>query len=284
MNPNMAQRLGIQGVRNIIAVSSCKGGVGKSTTAVNLAVAMSNLGKVTGLLDADLQGPSVPKMLGMDKLQGVKGTAEGKMIPPQNYGVKAISLGLLVDEDKSVVARGPMISQQVQGLIQQVDWGDLDILCIDMPPGTHDVHLTIAQHLSLDGAVIVTTPQEIATMDTRRGMTMFREVKVPLLGLVENMSYFICPNCTEKHYLFGEEDTARKAADKFGIPFLGSIPFEMANRQSSDLGTPVTHLGEKGHRLAQPYYNIAREILKILDRKNQEGKGGSGKLEIVFED
>eukprot|EP01063_Lacrimia_lanifica_P018759 TRINITY_DN25695_c0_g1_i1.p1 TRINITY_DN25695_c0_g1~~TRINITY_DN25695_c0_g1_i1.p1 ORF type:complete len:279 (+),score=119.97 TRINITY_DN25695_c0_g1_i1:52-888(+) len=274
------QKLGLAGVRHILAVSSCKGGVGKSTTAVNLALAFKNLGMNTGLLDADLQGPSVARMLNMHKLDGVKASAQGKMLPPQNYGIKAMSFGLLMAEDTSVVARGPMMSQQVNGLLRQVDWGNLDILCIDMPPGTHDVHLTLAQQLSLDGAVVVTTPQEIATMDTRRGMHMFNEVKVPILGLVENMSYFVCDGCEKKHYLFGEEGAAERSARKFGVPFLGGIPFEKENRQGMDEGCPVTHLGENGHRIAPHYFNVARKILAALEA----AKKPTGGLKIEFED
>ncbi|KAJ9446425.1 hypothetical protein DIPPA_70127 [Diplonema papillatum] len=280
MNTQM-QKLGMVGVKHLLAISSCKGGVGKSTTAVNLALAFKNLGKSTGLLDMDLQGPSVPRMLNLHRLESVKATREGKFLPPQNYGIKAMSLGLLLADDQSMVARGPMLSQQVNALLQQVDWGNLDILCLDMPPGTHDVHLTISQQLSLDGAVIVTTPQEIATMDTRRGMDMFKHVHVPMLGLVENMSYFLCPNCETKHHIFGEEGQARVTAERFEIPFLGSVPFEVDNRIAADSGQPVTHLGEHGHRLAKPYYDIARKLIELLEAKKGDAPG---KVSIEFED
>ena len=269
----------LKGVRHIVAVSSCKGGVGKSTTAVNLALAFKNLGKVTGLLDADIQGPSIHKMLNMHKLQGIKGTAEGKMIPPQNFGIKAISFGMLLSGRQSMVTRGPLMSQQVTQLLQSVDWGDLDILVIDLPPGTHDVHLTITQKLNIDGAVIVTTPQEIATMDTARGMDMFSTVNVPMLGLVENMSYFICPDCSSKHFIFGKEGNSREIAESFGIPFLGSIPLDTENRSGADSGHPVTHLGENGHRLAPPYFTIAREVIESLENSNKD-EG----LKIEYED
>eukprot|EP01060_Flectonema_neradi_P036340 TRINITY_DN6963_c0_g1_i1.p1 TRINITY_DN6963_c0_g1~~TRINITY_DN6963_c0_g1_i1.p1 ORF type:complete len:286 (+),score=33.96 TRINITY_DN6963_c0_g1_i1:54-911(+) len=269
----------MKGVRNVIAVSSCKGGVGKSTTAVNLALAFKNLGRVTGLLDADIQGPSIHKMLNLHKLQGIKGNPEGKMIPPQNFGIKAMSFGMLLSNKQAMVTRGPLMAQQVTQLLQSVDWGDLDILVIDLPPGTHDVHLTITQKLKIDGAVIVTTPQEIATMDTERGMDMFSAVKVPMLGLVENMSYFICNNCDKKHFIFGEEGNSREVAESFGIPFLGSIPLDPENRSGADAGHPVAHLGEHGHRLAPPYYDLARAILKNIDeRPEEEG------LKIEFED
>eukprot|EP01061_Rhynchopus_euleeides_P014689 TRINITY_DN25358_c0_g1_i1.p1 TRINITY_DN25358_c0_g1~~TRINITY_DN25358_c0_g1_i1.p1 ORF type:complete len:318 (+),score=114.42 TRINITY_DN25358_c0_g1_i1:87-956(+) len=259
------QRLGISGVKHVVAISSCKGGVGKSTTAVNLSLAFKNLGKRTGVLDLDVQGPSIPRMLNLHKLMGLESTVDGKILPAQNYGIKAMSLGMLVADDKSVVARGPIIGQQVNQLLRTVDWGDLDILCLDMPPGTHDVHLTTAQQLTIDGAVIVTTPQEIAAMDTRRGMDMFRELRVPIFGMVENMSHFICPTCTDKHFLFGEKSGAEEAARQFQIPFLGSLPFALQNRAGCDDGEPVAHLGEEGNPIAKPYYDIARKIIAALE-------------------
>ena len=250
--------------------------MGKSTTAVNLAIALKNLGMRTGLLDADLQGPSVPRMLNLHKLDEMQSTTTGLLIPPQNYGIKAMSLGFLVSDNKSVVARGPMVSQQLQKLLNIVQWGELDVLCIDMPPGTHDVHLTITQSLSLDGAVIVTTPQEIAAMDTRRGMDMFRDVHVPMLGIVENMSHFICTKCDEKHYLFGEGGAAA-AADEFGIPFLGSLPFQLANREGADEGVPIAHTYHDGPHAA-PYYEIASRLIATL----KENEANS--IEILWED
>ena len=255
--------------------SSSPHSVGKSTTAVNLALAFKNIGQRTGLLDLDVQGPSVPKMMNLHKMQALDSTPDGQILPAENYGVKAMSIGMLLADDKSVAARGPMIGQQVQQLLQKVDWGELDILCLDMPPGTHDVHITTAQQVSLDGAVIVTTPQEIAAMDTRRGMDMFRDMRVPILGLVENMSHFMCPNCDAKHYLYGDENGAEKAAERFQVEFLGSCPFDLQNRAGGDSGVPVTHMGEDGSPLAKPYFDIARKILAMI--KADDG------LEIVFE-
>eukprot|EP01065_Artemidia_motanka_P027490 TRINITY_DN32688_c0_g1_i1.p1 TRINITY_DN32688_c0_g1~~TRINITY_DN32688_c0_g1_i1.p1 ORF type:complete len:318 (+),score=90.59 TRINITY_DN32688_c0_g1_i1:61-954(+) len=273
------QRLGIEGVKHIVAVSSCKGGVGKSTTAVNLTLALKNLGKSAGILDADLQGPSIHRMLNMHLLTDVMQTPSGKLLPPQNYGVKAMSLGLLLGDDKAVVARGPMVSQQLVQLIQTVEWGDMDILIIDCPPGTNDVHITLTQQVCLDGAIIVTTPQDIATMDTRRGMMMFRQVSIPMLGVVENMSHFICDGCGKSHNIFGDTGGSREAAAAFGVPFLGTLPLDTRLRAGGDAGEPVTHMGEQGHPLAAPYYAIARELISVL-----ESEENPGRLRITIED
>ncbi|GAC1343334.1 MAG: Mrp/NBP35 family ATP-binding protein [Acetobacteraceae bacterium] len=224
------------GVRHIVAVASGKGGVGKSTTAVNLAVALARAGHRVGLLDADVYGPSLPRMLGVS---GKPELADGKLLPIRAWGLLAMSIGLLVDQDTAMIWRGPMVMSALEQMMGQVVWGELDVLIVDMPPGTGDAQLTMAQRVSLSGAVIVSTPQDIALIDARRGVRMFEKVLVPVLGLVENMSTFVCPHCGTATPLFGHGG-ARREAEALGVPFLGEVPLLLDIRTTSDEGTPIT--------------------------------------------
>ena len=222
-------------VRHIVAVASGKGGVGKSTTAVNLAVALAQAGHRVGLLDADIHGPSLPQMLG---LRGKPAIVGDKMLPVEAWGLRAMSIGLLVDPETAMVWRGPMVMGALQQLMGQVAWGPLDVMVLDMPPGTGDAQLTVAQKLQLSGAVIVSTPQDVALSDARRGVRMFEQTKVPVLGLVENMSFFCCPACGHRAELFGHGG-ARREAERLGVDFLGEIPLLLDIRESGDAGTPI---------------------------------------------
>ncbi|WP_408740942.1 P-loop NTPase [Acetobacter sp. LMG 32666] len=225
----------LPGVKTIIAVASGKGGVGKSTTAVNLAVGLGMEGLKTGLLDADIHGPSLHRMLGAS---GKPEVVEGRLQPMQAWGIRAVSLGMLVDEKAAMIWRGPMVMGAINQLLTDVDWGDLDVMVVDLPPGTGDAHLSLTQKVPLSGAVIVSTPQDIALIDARRGVTMFEKVHVPVLGLVENMSYFCCPNCGHNTELFGHGG-ARREAEAMGVPFLGEVPLLADIRSSGDSGVPL---------------------------------------------
>jgi ATP-binding protein involved in chromosome partitioning len=224
------------GIKHMIAVASGKGGVGKSTTAVNLALGLQATGLKTGILDADIYGPSQPRLLG---LTGRPQVAHGNVLKPMEaYGLKAMSMGFLVDEGTPIIWRGPMVVSALTQMLRDVEWGDLDALVIDMPPGTGDVQLTMAQQVPLSGAIIVSTPQDLALIDARKGLNMFRKVDVPVLGIVENMSYFLCPKCGERSDIFGHGG-ARLEAEKLGIPFLGGVPLHMDIRSTSDEGQPI---------------------------------------------
>jgi len=226
-----------KGVAAIVAVASGKGGVGKSTVTVNLAIALSALGLKSGILDADIYGPSIPKMLG---LKGKPTSRDGKILEPmQAWGLKAMSIGSLVSEDNAMIWRGPMVMSAITQLLFDVNWDPLDLLLVDMPPGTGDAQLTLAQRVPLRGAIIVSTPQDIALIDARRGLTMFQKTQVPVLGIVENMSTFICPHCGGETQLFGHGG-ARQTAEKIGCDFLGEIPLHLAIRETSDGGAPIT--------------------------------------------
>ncbi len=226
----------LPGVKHIIAVASGKGGVGKSTVAVNLALALAAEGHATGILDADIYGPSMPRMLGIARRPD---TADGKTMEPlQDHGIKAMSIGFLIDEDTAMIWRGPMVMGALEQMMRDVNWGSLDVLVVDMPPGTGDAQLTMAQRVPLAGAVIVSTPQDIALIDARRAVAMFRKVNVPILGVVENMSTFICPHCGTESQIFGHGG-ARQCAEKLGVPFLGEVPLDIEIREMSDGGTPV---------------------------------------------
>jgi ATP-binding protein involved in chromosome partitioning len=222
-------------VKHIIAVASGKGGVGKSTTAVNLAVALAAQGLKTGLLDADIYGPSLPQMLGAREKPRTEGQ---RIIPLQRWGLKAMSIGFLVDADTAMIWRGPMVMGALEQMMGQVEWGPLDVMVVDMPPGTGDAQLTMSQRVPLAGAVIVSTPQDVALIDARRGVKMFEKVNVPVLGLIENMSFFCCPKCGERSDIFGHGG-ARTEAGKLGVEFLGELPLKLAIRELSDAGTPV---------------------------------------------
>ena len=246
----------LPGVKHIIAVASAKGGVGKSTVAVNLALALAAEGHQTGILDADIYGPSLPRMLGIsDRPQ----SADGKVMQPlTNYGIKAMSIGFLVDENTAMIWRGPMVMGALEQMMRDVIWGNLDVLVVDMPPGTGDAQLTMAQRVPLAGAVIVSTPQDIALLDVRRGLAMFEKVNVPVLGIIENMSTFVCPHCGEESHIFGHGG-AKECAKDLGVPFLGEIPLDMVIRETSDAGTPVVAL-HPGSDHEERFRAIARAV------------------------
>ena len=259
-------RIDVPGVKHIIAVASGKGGVGKSTTAVNLALGLAANGLTTGLLDADIYGPSMPRMLGVTEKPE---SADGKMLKPiETYGLKTMSIGYIVNEDTPMIWRGPMVSSALEQMLRDVEWGNLDVLVVDMPPGTGDAQLTLAQRVALSGAVIVSTPQDIALVDARKGLNMFRKVAVPVLGIVENMSYFLCPHCGERSEIFGHGG-AREEADKLGVPFLGEVPLHLDIRTTSDSGHPIV-VSKPDSAHAQVYKNIAGRVWKQLSA-NQRG-------------
>jgi ATP-binding protein involved in chromosome partitioning len=232
----MSRQAEIPGVAAVIAVASGKGGVGKSTTALNLALGLRDLGLKVGLLDADIYGPSVPR------LTGIRGkpelTEDRKMVPIERFGISVMSIGFLVEEDTAMIWRGPMVMSAITQMLRDVVWGTLDVLVVDMPPGTGDAQLTLAQNVPLKGAVIISTPQDLSLIDARRGLAMFKKVNVPVLGIVENMSYFQCPHCGTKSDIFGHGG-ARHEAERLGVPFLGEVPLHMSIRATSDAGNPV---------------------------------------------
>jgi ATP-binding protein involved in chromosome partitioning len=242
----------------MIAVASGKGGVGKSTTAVNLALGLQALGLKVAMLDADVYGPSLPKLLGISgKPQAPEGS-EKKMLPLENFGLKVMSMGFLVDEATPMIWRGPMVMSALMQMLRDVAWGEVDIMVVDMPPGTGDAQLTLAQQTPLSGAVIVSTPQDLALIDARKGLNMFRKVNVPVLGIVENMSYFICSKCGERHEIFGHGG-ARDEATRLGVPFLGAVPLDTSLRERSDAGEPVVASEPEG-MLAALYRDIAARV------------------------
>ena len=251
---------GIPGVNAIIAVASGKGGVGKSTTAVNLALGLAALGLKVGLLDADIYGPSIPKLLAIkEKPQTIGGT---RLKPIEKYGLKVMSIGFLIDEETPMIWRGPMVMSALTQMLREVEWGQLDVMVVDMPPGTGDAQLTMAQQVPLKGAVIVSTPQDLALIDARRGVAMFKRVNVPVLGVVENMSYFVCPECNTRSDLFGHGG-ARHEAERQGVPFLGEVPLHMAIREKSDAGLPVVATEPDGVH-AKIYRDIAARVLEQI--------------------
>ncbi|KAL4588096.1 hypothetical protein LXL04_000975 [Taraxacum kok-saghyz] len=260
-NVSDARSLKIEGVKDIIAVASGKGGVGKSTTAVNLAVSLANKCQLSvGLLDADVYGPSIPTMM---KLHGKPEVSKGnKMIPIENHGVKCISMGSLVEKDAPIVWRGPMVMKALEQMTRGVEWGQLDILVVDMPPGTGDAQISMSQRLQLSGALIVSTPQDVALMDARRGVKMFSKVSVPILGIIENMSYFKCPHCSKPSYIFGKGG-ARKTADEMELGFVGEIPLEEEIRSGSDEGVPVV-ISRPDCAVSVAYGDVAWKIISRL--------------------
>jgi len=244
---------GVPGVKHLIAVASGKGGVGKSTTAVNLALGFRAIGLKAGILDADIYGPSQPRLLGLTgRPQVVSGTT---LRPMQGYGLQVMSMGFLVDEGTPIIWRGPMVVSALNQMLREVAWDDLDVMVIDMPPGTGDVQLTMAQQVPLSGAIIVSTPQDLALIDARKGLNMFRKVDVPVLGIIENMSYFICPKCGERSDIFGHGG-AEHEAEKLNIPFLGAVPLHMEIRSRSDAGQPIVATNPDSPH-AQVYRDIA---------------------------
>jgi ATP-binding protein involved in chromosome partitioning len=254
-------RTPVAGIQHIIAVASGKGGVGKSTTAVNLALALSGLGLKVGLLDADIYGPSIPRLLAITGKPDT--TPEKKLNPMQKFGLKVMSMGFVVAEDTPMIWRGPMVMSAITQLLREVDWGQLDVLVCDLPPGTGDAQLTMAQSVPLSGAVIVSTPQDIALIDARKGLNMFRKVDVPVLGIVENMSYFTCPHCGGRSDIFAHGG-ARHEAEKMQTPFLGEIPLDIQIRETSDAGTPiVAQQPDSPHSAA--YRAVAEQVWRQLN-------------------
>jgi len=255
----MSKQSEIPGIAAVIAVASGKGGVGKSTTALNLALGLRDLGLRVGLLDADIYGPSVPRLTGIREKPQLN--AERKMIPIPRFGLAIMSIGFLVEEETAMIWRGPMVMSAITQMLRDVAWGTLDILVVDMPPGTGDAQLTLAQNVPLKGAIIISTPQDLSLIDARRGLAMFKKVNVPVLGIVENMSYFQCPHCGTKSDIFGHGG-ARQEAERLAVPFLGEIPLHMSIRATSDSGTPVVESEPDG-----PHATIYRAIgAKVRDQ------------------
>ncbi|WP_421707274.1 iron-sulfur cluster carrier protein ApbC [Algihabitans sp.] len=266
--PGGAARALVPGVKHIVAVASGKGGVGKSTTATNLTLALAAQGLKVGLLDADIYGPSQPRMMG---ISGRPNSPDGKTLTPlENYGVKVMSMGFLVAEDTPMIWRGPMVQSALQQMLRDVAWGELDVLIVDMPPGTGDAQLTMAQQVPLSGAVIVSTPQDIALLDARKGLNMFRKVDIPVLGIVENMSLYICPSCGHEAHIFGHGG-ARREAEKLGMEFLGELPLTIEIRETSDGGQPIV--------VSQPQSAYARSYLSIAERMWEKLSGAGAKRE-----
>ncbi|SEK62312.1 Mrp/NBP35 family ATP-binding protein [Pacificibacter marinus] len=247
---------GVPGVKNIIAIASGKGGVGKSTVSSNLAVALAKLGRKVGLLDADIYGPSQPRMMGVSKKPA---SPDGETIEPLHaHGVTMMSIGLMVEEGEAIVWRGPMLMGAMQQMLGQVQWGELDVLLIDLPPGTGDVQLTLSQKTALTGAIVVSTPQDVALLDARRGISMFEKLGVPVLGLIENMSTYICPECGHEAHIFGHGGVADEAK-KIGVPFLASLPLSLETRLAGDSGTPIVATDDA---LGEPYMRLADRLVQ----------------------
>lgn len=270
------QKPGVPGVKHIIAVASGKGGVGKSTTTANLALALQANGLKVGVLDADIYGPSVPRLF---RVTGRPEPVSGRILKPlEGYGVKVMSMGFLVEEDTPMIWRGPMVISALTQMLREVAWGDLDVLVVDMPPGTGDAQLTMAQQVPLAGAVIVSTPQDLALIDARKGLNMFRRVDVPVLGIIENMSYFLCPDCGGRHDIFGHGG-AKAEAEKLGVPFLGEVPLDMRIRETSDAGTPVVVSDPDGPH-AKIYREIAAKVMAEVVRYEGDEQRAAPKIVI----
>ena len=255
-----AQRTPLQPATHLVAVASGKGGVGKSTTAINLALAVAATGRSVGILDADIYGPSLPRLIGQNQKPQTSGN---KIIPIPAWGLQTMSIGYLVAEESPTIWRGPMVMSALEQMLRDVAWDNLDMLIIDMPPGTGDAQLTLSQRAALSGAVIVSTPQDLALIDARKGLNMFRKVNVPVLGIIENMSHFICPDCGSQHDVFGHGGAAAEAT-RIGAPFLGEIPLEMKIRETSDAGTPIV-ASDPNSPHAACYRAIANNMLAQLD-------------------
>ena len=274
MQPPGRATQGVPGVKAIIAVASGKGGVGKSTTAVNLALGLQSLGLKVGVLDADIYGPSIPRLLG---LKGKPELVDGRILKPMEaYGLKVMSIGFLVDEDTPMIWRGPMVQSAITQMLREVEWAPLDVIVVDMPPGTGDAQLTLAQQVPLAGAVIVSTPQDLALIDARRGIAMFKRVDVPVLGLIENMSYFLCPHCGERSDIFSHGG-AKHEADRWNVQFLGEVPLELKIREMSDAGKPIV-VSEPDGPYAKIYKDVAAKVRGALE--GSAGKRAAPKIVI----
>jgi len=255
----------IPGIKNIVAVASGKGGVGKSTTSVNLAATLRSLGMKVGLLDADIYGPSIPRLLNITDRPEIVGE---RVQPIEKYGMKIMSMGFLMDEESPVIWRGPMVVSALMQMVREVDWGELDFLILDMPPGTGDAQLTLAQQVPVSGAVIVSTPQDLALVDARKGLKMFKDVDVPILGIIENMSTFVCPHCGEVSEIFGHGG-AEADARRLGVMFLGAIPLHMDIRKNSDAGTPLI-VAEPNGVHADIYKKLALKVATLLGEADED--------------
>lgn len=259
----------VEGAKRVVAISSGKGGVGKSTISVNLALSLQKLGHKVGLLDADIYGPSIPMLLGQ-RLARPQGTEDKKIVPIESFGLKFISFGLFVEEKEAVIWRGPMLGGVLNQFLFDVQWGDLDYLIIDLPPGTGDMQLSLAQAVEIDGVIGVSTPQDVALLDSRKGLNMFEKVKVPIIGMIENMSYFVPEDAPEKKYYIFGQDGVKKAAAELGVAFLGGIPLEISMREGSDSGVPYMS-DEKNMQKSGyiEYMNLAKNLDKTLNSKNK---------------
>jgi ATP-binding protein involved in chromosome partitioning len=264
----------IPGIKAIVAVASGKGGVGKSTIATNLALALGTLNLKVGMMDADIYGPSQPRMLG---ISGQPTSEDGKTLKPlENYGIKCMSMGFMVPDDTPMIWRGPMVTSAIQQMLRDVDWGELDVLVVDMPPGTGDAQLSMSQQVPLAGAIIVSTPQDIALIDARKGLNMFRKVDVPVLGIIENMSLFVCPKCGEVSHIFSHGG-ARREAERLGVEFLGEVPLDMEIRETSDSGRPVVVSHPEGEH-AKTFVQIAERVRDQLDAQQAGGARPAPKI------
>ena len=261
VEPKVFKKNPIIGTKFTIAISSAKGGVGKSTFATNLALALKTIGCKVGLLDADIYGPSIPRMMGISKKPEIN--ENKKLIPVNNYGIKCMSIGFILDEEAPPIWRGPMVMKALEQMFNGVEWGELDYLIIDLPPGTGDAQLTLAQSSKLSGSIVISTPQDVALTDARKGINMFKKVNVDILGIVENMSYFICDNCNQKHYIFSK-DGVKKEAEESKIPFLGEIPIDTNLRIQSDNGIP-TLIDDPDGEISKKFISIAKNLKKSLD-------------------
>ena len=256
----------LSGVRHVVAVASGKGGVGKSTTALNLALGLRLQGLKVGILDADVHGPSLPTLLNLTQKPRIG--PDRRLLPVPAQGLVAMSMGLMVEDETAMIWRGPMVTSAITQMLAEVDWGTLDVLIVDMPPGTGDAQLALAQGARLAGAVIVSTPQDLALIDARRGIAMFRKVDVPILGLIENMAYFLCPDCGGRHAVFGQGG-AEAEARRLGVPFLGAVPLDMAVREASDSGRPLTARDPEGP-IGRIYQDLARGLIDQLARAGSD--------------
>ncbi|MDA1000921.1 MAG: iron-sulfur cluster carrier protein ApbC [bacterium] len=276
--PAGAGKMDIHGVKNIVAVASGKGGVGKSTVSVNIALALAAEGAKIGILDADIYGPSQPQMLGVAGMQP-EATPDHRIIPLESHGVKVMSMGFLVDEDSPVIWRGPMVMKALVQFLGETIWGELDYLILDLPPGTGDAQLTIVQQVSLAGAVIVTTPQDIALLDARKGLQMFRKTDVPILGILENMSYYECPQCGHRENIF-DTGGGERAADRYEVPFLGAIPLDIKIRLGGDKGVPVV-VGDPESLVAKAFREAARNVARQVAIANASLPVSVPELKII---